>query len=155
MKGYERDLADATERQATPCTKPERCDCDDCRSAEYGAAMEALDTLRRRELYCRLSEMPRHLHRAEEHLLHMESGLASAKAHLLLTEDTLLLSGAIDGKNEAARAAQLREQTASSREQVAVLEAGVARARMELRCVQAEFSTAKAMARLLAGGEER
>lgn len=148
-------LARDVERHATPCSKAEPCDCDDCRDAAYGAAMAAVKDKRRSELYCRLSEMPSRLAAAEERVLATETDLADFRETLQSREDELLLGGSLDGKNEATRAAQLRTATDHLRNVVATNERAVASARLQLRVVQAEFSAAKAMARLLTGGEER
>lgn len=107
----------------------------------------------RAALYCRLSEMPCHLHKAEMAALLADGAVCGAREALQIEEDRLLLAGSIDGKNEAARAAQLRMATAPARAFLADKERQAAVARMELRCIQAEFSATKAMARLLAGGE--
>jgi hypothetical protein len=106
------------------------------------------------ELISRLTDLPAQIHAEEEHLLLLEKGLAAAKEHLTLTEDRLLLSGAIDGKNAETRGAQLREQTDASRAAVAELEASTAAARTRVRLKQNEFSAFKAVARLLAAGAE-
>jgi len=106
------------------------------------------------ELITRLAALPQEIHTEEEHLLLIERGLLAAKENLTLVEDRLLLGGQIDGKNEATRAAQLREATQATRAQVTELEASAAAARTRLRLRQNEFSAAKSLARLMAAGAE-
>jgi hypothetical protein len=101
-----------------------------------------------------LIDMPSRLAAAEETLLTAEEQLTSARGLLHDRESCLLFAG-LDGKNEAVRSAKLRADTSEERELVLAAERNVDRAGMELRLVRAEFSAAKAMARLLAGGEER
>jgi hypothetical protein len=100
-----------------------------------------------------LATLPGKIAEAEAHALLMDRGLTAAREHLTRCEDSHLLSGSIDGRNEALRAAQVRAATQVSRERVLQMEESVARARMELRVLGVEFSAAKAMARVMAGGE--
>jgi hypothetical protein len=107
----------------------------------------------RDQLLGTLAALAAKIRAAEAHALMMDRGLTAAREHLIQCEDALLLSGSIDGKNEATRAAQVRAATQVSRERVLQMEESVARARMELRVLGVEFSAAKAMARLLAEPE--
>ena len=151
MKGHGEQLARDVERHATPCKKPEACDCDDCRASDYRVATVALEG----KIMLRLSELPSRLAAAEERVLQSDEAVQVTKTALQAHEDNLILGGSIEGKNEAARAAALRLHTQKERDAVTRREAVAARARLDLRVVQAEFNAAKAMARLLAGGEER
>jgi len=107
----------------------------------------------RNELIASLAYLPNKLASAEDAVLRAEFQLSSNRELLHDRESCLLFVG-LDGKNEAIRNARLRADTSEERQLVLIAERDVARARMELRLVQAEFSAAKAMARLLAGGEE-
>lgn len=107
----------------------------------------------REMLLTKLENCPKQLAYIEERLLESEDALADAEWAHAKAEDKALLCGAIDGKNEAIRAAQLREQTAETRAKVVKREREVATWRRELRIAQAEFSATRAMARLVATDE--
>ena len=109
----------------------------------------------REELIDTLRILPIRLRDEEVRLMAAEFAAQEARDGLLLHEDMLRFAGVLDGKNEAIREAQLREHSQSQRRAVVVAERSVALARMEVRLTQAEFSAARAMARLMAGGDER
>jgi hypothetical protein len=79
---------------------------------------------------------------------------AAATIELQEREDELLTAGAIEGKNAELRAAQLREATRSVREVLEEREEVVARLKIGLHHLQAEHSSLRAIARLMAAGSE-
>lgn len=96
-----------------------------------------------------LTDMVERIGAAEEAALEAEWAVAQQEAALEACEDQLLLSGQIDGKNDAVRQAQLRAGTASHRAQLAALEEMAERAKVVLRAVRAELSCLRSLARLL------
>ncbi len=106
------------------------------------------------EVIRRLLELPAEIAQAETRLLEMETAHANFAACLQLTEDRLLLTGAIDGKNAEVRSAQLREQTAATRAQVEEAQESAVRMKVALHARQNEFSALKAIARLLASNSD-
>lgn len=99
----------------------------------------------------------RSLVEAEERLLKAQAEYDRATEALKDAEAALLLGrgpAQIDGKNAEARAAQMREATAAERK--AVQEAGeaLAHARAQVEVRRQELSTWRAIARLVAGGED-
>src|SRR5258707_6772324 len=105
----------------------------------------------RDEILAALAKLPGQIERAELALLACRRAEERFEEEARDAEATLLLGGSIDGKNAEARAAQLRLQMAGHRDTAAELEQKTERARIKLHRLQAEFSAAKAMARLLAG----
>jgi hypothetical protein len=101
----------------------------------------------------RLRVLPGAMATAELELHAAENARLQAVRFLQQEEDALLLDGTIDGKNSEVRAAQIRQLTASVREVVEEREHVVARLKIGLRHLQAEHSSLRAIARLLAGGE--
>ena len=107
----------------------------------------------REKMIARLLALPQQIADAEARFLAADRERRAQETALRQREDALLLAGEIDGKNEAQRAAQLRQQTAA--EAGAADRAGetVAAARLELHRLQNELSAVRAVARLLAGEE--
>jgi hypothetical protein len=109
--------------------------------------------MNREELIQMLSQAPYHLMSAERAVLESETERTAAAAALQAKEDALLLAGAIDGKNEALRAAQLREATAAERDMLNACEREIQLQKIVLHRRQADLSAMKAIARLLSGAE--
>ena len=101
----------------------------------------------------RLLELPGELAEAEQRVLSVSCDLLDAKRALEISEDLLLTSGEIDGRNEATRTAQLRELTRPQRDQLDRITRRQAEAQAKLRNAQAELSALRAAARLLGGGD--
>jgi hypothetical protein len=108
----------------------------------------------RDEILTALSKLPSQIERAELALLACRQAEDRQEEAARGAEAALLLGGSIDGKNQESRAAQLRLEMAGYRATAAELQEKTARAGIKLRRLQAEFSAAKAAARLLAGDGE-
>jgi hypothetical protein len=98
----------------------------------------------------RLLALPHQMVAAELQLLEAETSQKNFAAHLQTCEDVLLLGGSLDGKNAETREAQKRAATTACREGVDVANATVAAKRLRVQQLQTEFSSLKAIARLLA-----
>ncbi len=107
----------------------------------------------KRDVVNRLMKLPSEIARAERELLKMDEDYRWYKSDLQKREDELLNSGAIDGKNEAIRAAQLRSFTLQHREELAGAEITLLKAQCELRILRAELETLRAVADLLRGDD--
>lgn len=93
------------------------------------------------------------LRQARTEYMRLTEQWLEAKQRLTLAEDLALLGGTIDGKNEAVREAQLRQATAAHREPWTRLELQRFVATTQVTMAEEAWSTAKALARLLVGGE--
>lgn len=78
--------------------------------------------------------------------------VAEAKDNLQVQEDQLLITGAIDGKNAEARAAQMRKQTIMERQELADAENSLESAKSVLRSFQARLQIDLALVELVKGG---
>jgi hypothetical protein len=103
----------------------------------------------KQEIANRLLALPGKIAEAEFTLLKAEEGLRWYKTDLQKREDEILNTGAIDGKNEAIRNAQLRSFTGQYREEVAGAEKEVLKAQTELRVLRTELEALKAVVSLL------
>ncbi|MEK5162030.1 hypothetical protein NYE69_06765 [Paenibacillus sp. FSL R5-0527] len=103
----------------------------------------------KQEIAGRLLALPGKIAEAEYALLKAEEGLRWYKLDLQKREDEIMNSGAIDGKNEAIRSAQLRSFTGQYREEVAGAEKEVLKAQVELRVLRTELEALKAVVNLL------
>src|SRR5438128_567263 len=102
----------------------------------------------------RLRVLPGALAVAELELHVAENARLQAARFLQAEEDALLLDGAIDGKNAEVRSANLRQRTACVREVLEEREQVVARLKIGLHHLQAEHSSLRAIARLMAAGSD-
>lgn len=92
---------------------------------------------------------PALIREAEGQVIREEATLAEARVRLQRREDELLLAGRIDGKNEATRAAQLREATAAERQMVERREQETRLAKRDYHQQVNAFAALRAVARLL------
>lgn len=105
----------------------------------------------KQEITVRLMALPGKIAEAEYAVLKAEETLRWYKSDLQKREDEILNSGAIDGKNEAIRNAQLRSFTGQYREEVAGAEKVLMKAQVDLRVLRTELETLKAVVDLLKG----
>ena len=98
-----------------------------------------------------LLTLPPQIGQAESALLTAQWQLREHAERLQYREDALLLGGQIDGKNEAARMAQIRTACGEERHALLILEQEVAVRKAALHALQAEHSSLKCIARLLGG----
>lgn len=110
--------------------------------------METTITLDRNAVVVRLLVLPTELATAEARLLAAQSELLQHKNVLEENEATLTLRG-LEGKNEAERKASLHLQTIGDRDRVQQAQEQVQAAALQLRTLQAEHSSLRAVARLL------
>jgi hypothetical protein len=107
------------------------------------------------EVIDRLLALPKEIDSAENDLCRVQLDLLTAQ-DVLKAQEANLLSGPdirIDGKNEAARTAQVRQFTQPQRDAVKVYEAVILEYRRLLTRVQNEFAAYRNVARLMAGVE--
>ena len=97
-----------------------------------------------------LLEMPDRLRIARTDLFIMKNRLRDAQDALRWQETRLWLDGAIDGKNEDTRKAQLHEATYPARQAVKEAEFRVAEAQLALESLEARFSMLRSLVRLFA-----
>src|SRR5262249_31394149 len=100
-----------------------------------------------------LKVLPGALAVAERELIEAEGARRHAAGCLQARQDTLLLTE-IDGKNAEIRAAQLRIATVTEQLLFDQAERRLAEARVSLHHLQAEHSSLRAIARLMAAGSD-
>src|SRR5688500_15193427 len=105
----------------------------------------------REQIITRLLTLPAELAAAESTLFRAQQEATRAKDALQDAEDRLRLRGAIDGRNEAARAAQLRQSTVAQQVEHRSAQDLASSAAVCLRNLTNEFSALKAVARLVGG----
>lgn len=105
------------------------------------------------ELIARLLALPSQLAAMESAVLDAENDRRAFEDSLTQRSDALRLAGVVDGKNEVIRNAQLRTATAAPRLELLRAEESLSRRKIALRRIQAEHSSLKAIARLLAENE--
>ena len=107
-----------------------------------------------------LAELPELIHSQERDVIRHLDELATTKEALTNAEDGLLLQPPvegkhpIDGKNEATRAAQLREHTKHHRNALETVERRLRAARSRLTLLENRFSAYKRIAVRLKSGLE-
>lgn len=106
------------------------------------------------DLIAALRALPERVREAEERLNLTDHARMRARQQLQSEEDCRLLSGHLDGKNQAEREAQLRALTTAARRDLESAEETYRREGIALRHLQNQFSAARAIARLLAAQEE-
>ena len=104
-----------------------------------------------------LKLIPAKIKLQEATVLNAQANVIGLKRELQSYEDRCLLGmvegKVIDGKNEATRAAQLREGTDRTRRAVDEAEIALDAERIQLRYLQAEFAALRSVARLMGGGD--
>lgn len=100
-----------------------------------------------------LNTLPNDIYNAEIKVLEAQKGVTQAKEFLAAKEADLYAEGLIDGKNAEIRNAQLRQLTAEERSGVALAENRLAQCRINLSCLQNQFSACKAIAGMFKGAE--
>jgi hypothetical protein len=108
----------------------------------------------RDEVMTRLRELPAAIQRAELALFEAEETRRQVAEHVAQREAELLLSGEIDGKNEAQRKAQLAAALSQERQAQVACDGCVRRKQIELHRAQHEFGAMRALAYLLAERRE-
>ena len=98
--------------------------------------------------------IPEEITSAELEVLGVEVRLLEAKETLRRVENTVLLGGALDGKNERVREAQLAELTERELATVAILRVEAVVAATQLRILQTRLAALQAVATLLTGGRQ-
>jgi chromosome segregation ATPase len=117
-------------------------------------SMEGNTTMDRQELIGRLLALPEEIAAAERELLTVENDRQSLCAELQRQEDALHLSGRIDGKNAEIRGAQLREHTWELQDALANIDREIAGRKLEVRRLNQELLSLRAVAQLLGRGEQ-
>lgn len=110
--------------------------------------------LTKKDVIEELRQAPERIYKAEKNLLMEIESLEIARRALEEKKNSLILSGAIDGKNAEIRNAQLDTATKTEREDVAARELFVSRSKASLDYERNRFAALKAIARLLAGEED-
>ena len=105
------------------------------------------------DLMAQLQALPDEIYNAEIKVLEAQKGVTQAKEFLAAKEADLYAEGLIDGKNAEIRNAQLRQLTAEERSGVALAENRLAQCRINLSCLQNQFSACKAIAGMFKGAE--
>lgn len=100
-----------------------------------------------RSVFTKLMAMPAAIAQAETELLTADQMRQDAANALQQAEDAALLAG-IDGKNEAMRAAQLRQLTETERQAATLADRAYAEQRTRLSGLRTEFDALRAATRL-------
>lgn len=101
----------------------------------------------------RLLELPGEIKDAEDKVIEAVDILQGQKSKLTEKQDTLLLSGSIDGKNAEIRNAQLRAQTTDEQFSVRQAENALSVEKATLNSLLNEQGNLRAIAGLLKGAE--
>lgn len=107
----------------------------------------------RNAIIARLLELPGEIKDAEDEVIEAVDILQGQKSKLTEKQDTLLLSGSIDGKNAETRNAQLREKTTDEQFSIRQAENDLSVAKAHLNHLLNEQSNLRAIAGLLKGDE--
>lgn len=105
------------------------------------------------DLINKLVSLPDLIEEQEKVVIAAYQQVQKSKKGLTESEDILLLSGVIDGKNAEIRAAQMRENTASEREAAQIIEKALAIEQVKLNRFNNELAAYKAIAGMLRGAE--
>ena len=105
------------------------------------------------DLINKLVSLPDLIEEQEKVVIAAYQQVQKSKKGLTESEDILLLSGVIDGKNAEIRAAQMRENTVSEREAAQNAERQLSIEQVKLNRLNNELAVYKAIAGMLKGAE--